>query len=74
MAPTVQGLHQRYGDTINFVMLNIDDPQWVAQIEQYDVTGIPQITVLDENQARVKTWSGRVPESILSEVLTQSLA
>ncbi|NEP50084.1 MAG: thiol:disulfide interchange protein, partial [Moorea sp. SIO3C2] len=28
MAPILNKLHQQYGETVNWVMLNIDDPQW----------------------------------------------
>ena len=71
MAPTVQALHEQYRETVNFVMLNVDDPQWSAQTEQYQVTGIPQMTVLDGDQAVVETWIGKVPKSIMAGVLAQ---
>ena len=71
MAPTMRQLHDEYEETVNFVMLNIDDPQWFPQIEEYQVQSIPQVILLDGNQAEVKTWVGQVPAPILSEALAQ---
>ncbi len=71
MAPILQNLHQQYESDINLVMLNIDDPQWAKQIEQYQVQGIPHFTFLNQEQQSVKTLVGRVPETILSQILAQ---
>jgi thiol-disulfide isomerase/thioredoxin len=70
IAPIISQLHQNYGDAINFVMVNIDDPQYTKILEQYQVTGVPQITLLD-NHHQV-TWSevGKIPATILKSVLT----
>ena len=74
MAPAVQTLHERYGSEINFVMLNVDDPQWSPQIDRYQVNGIPQMTLLDGDQIVLDTWIGQVPAPILSEELSQLFA
>ncbi len=71
MAPILQNLHQQYESDIDLVMLNIDDPQWAKQIEQYQVQGIPHFTFLNQQQQSVKTLVGRVPETILSQILAQ---
>lgn len=73
MSSTVADLHQQYGNTINFVMLNIDDPQWAAQVENYGASGVPQFTLLDAHHEEVKTWIGKVPKSILANVFNQLL-
>ena len=69
MSPTVAKLHQQYGDQINFVMLDIDDPQWATQVKQYKATGVPQFTLIDSSEQSVETWVGKVPMSILSQAL-----
>ncbi len=73
MAGTVDTLHERYGDRVNFVMLDIDDPQWANQIESFGATGVPQFTLLDIQQQPVKTWVGKVPKPIFSSVFDQLL-
>ena len=69
MSPTVEKLHQQYGDQINFVMLDIDNPQWATQIKQHKATGVPQFTLLNGSEQPVETWVGKVPKPILSQVL-----
>ncbi len=74
MSATVEDLHRRYGEQINFVMLDIDDPRWAGQIEQYSATGVPQFTLLNSAQQSVETWVGKVPKSIFSQTFDQLLA
>lgn len=69
MAPTLQTLKQEYGEEINFVMLNVDEAQWLPQMDRYSVTGVPQFTLLDRHQSPIQTFVGRIPQLILSEVL-----
>ena len=71
MAPSLKRLHQRYGETVNFVMLNVDEPQWTDQIAQYGVTGVPQLTFLGRERNPIETLVGNVPESILSSIFEQ---
>ncbi|MEO0373707.1 MAG: thioredoxin domain-containing protein [Cyanobacteria bacterium P01_A01_bin.17] len=71
MAPTMQTLEQQYGDDINFVMLNVDEAQWLPQMEQYSVTGVPQFTLLNEQQSLVKSLVGRIPQVILADEFEQ---
>ena len=73
MSATVADLHQQYGNNINFVMLDIDDPQWSPQVESYGASGVPQFTLLDAHHEEVKTWIGKVPKSILANVFNQLL-
>lgn len=68
MAPIVEKLHQQQGEKVNLVMLNIDDPQWQPQIEKYRVTGIPQFTFLDDQQQIIKTFVGKIPETVLNHL------
>jgi thiol-disulfide isomerase/thioredoxin len=73
MASTVQTLEQQYGEDINFVMLNVDDAQWLPQMDQYDVTGVPQFTLLDDQQSPLKTVVGRIPEPVLAEIFETAI-
>ena len=71
MSSTISDLHQKYGDTINFVMLDIDDPQWAQQVADYGASGVPQFTLLDAQHDELKTWVGKVPKPILANVFDQ---
>lgn len=69
MAPTMHQLYQAKANEINFVMLNIDNPQWITQLKNYQVTGVPQFTVLSATGELQNTFYGRVPQSVLAETL-----
>ncbi|MBE9067828.1 thiol:disulfide interchange protein [Leptolyngbya cf. ectocarpi LEGE 11479] len=71
MATTMVDLHQQYGATINFVMLDIDDPQWATQVSDYGASGVPQFTLLDAHQNEIKTWVGKVPKPVFAHVFDQ---
>lgn len=71
---TVKQLHQQYGEQINFVMLDIDNPKWAPQIAEYKASGVPQFTLVAAEHQPVETWVGKVPKPIFSETFDQLLA
>ena len=71
---TVEKLHQQYGEHINFVMLDIDNPKWVTQIAAYKASGVPQFTLTTAEQQTVETWVGKVPQPIFRQTFDQLLA
>ena len=74
MSATVDALQKHYGEQINFVMLDIDDPQWAEQIEAFGVSGVPQFTLLNTERQSVNTWVGKVPKPIFEDVFEQVLS
>ncbi|MGB5915004.1 MAG: thioredoxin domain-containing protein [Phormidesmis sp.] len=74
MSTTIKDLHHQYGEKINFVMLDIDDPQWASQVDRYNATGVPQFTLLNQSQQSVETCVGKVPKPILSQTFDRLLA
>lgn len=66
MAPTIDAVHTEFADNLNFVMLNIDDPQWQNQVEQYKVSGVPHFVLLQKDLNVAETYIGRVPLQILA--------
>lgn len=64
MSPTIDKLHTQYADQVNFVMLDIDDPQWATQISEFGASGVPQFTLVGANQTSLETWVGKVPGPI----------
>ncbi len=73
IAPTLQALKSDYGDRIDFVMLDIDDPQWREPIAAFKATGVPQLNFLDADGAPVETLIGKVPKSVLDQYLNRLL-
>jgi thiol-disulfide isomerase/thioredoxin len=71
LAPSISKFHEQYSSQVNFVMLNIDDPQWRQQIQEYQVMGVPQFFFIKSDRKVAKTLVGRVPESILAQLLEQ---
>ncbi len=70
MAPLISDFYHRYGEKIDFVTINIDEPQWQGLIKEYRVTGVPQFTFIDSQKKVNRTLVGRVPESILNDQLS----
>lgn len=71
LAPSISKFHEQYGSQVNFVMLNVDEPQWSYQLQQYQVKGVPQFFFIRSDLTVVKTLVGRVPEPILAQLLDQ---
>lgn len=71
MSSTIQNLEEKYGDRVNLVMLDIDDPQWDKLVRRYRVTGIPQYTFLDESQDTIDSLVGKIPQSIMEMFFEQ---
>ncbi|MGF1512860.1 MAG: thioredoxin domain-containing protein [Elainellaceae cyanobacterium] len=65
LAPTLQDIHEQAGDQINFVMLDIDDPQWRQQVNQFQVSGVPHLALLDSSHVVADSFVGRVPRQVL---------
>ncbi|VEP18974.1 Thioredoxin domain-containing protein [Hyella patelloides LEGE 07179] len=71
MSSTIEQLEAQYGDRINLVMLDIDDPQWDDLGQKYKVTGIPQYNFLDAEEHKVESFIGQVPQRILAQTFEQ---
>lgn len=67
MAPAVRQIEQEYDKKINWVMIDIDNPEYADIIEQYQVQGVPQFTFLDAQNIWQKNLMGKIPKSILVE-------
>ncbi len=71
LAPSVSSFHQKYGSQVNFVMLNVDAPQGSQLLQQFQVKGVPQFFFIRSDHRIAKTLVGRVPDSILAQLLEQ---
>ena len=70
MAPKIDEIKQQYGDDINFVFLNVDNPKWGKYIQEFNVNGIPQLDLFDSDANLVLTLVGVQQENLIKESLT----
>lgn len=47
MAPAMEALERQHREQLNVVMLNVDNPRWLPEIERYEVNGIPQLELFN---------------------------
>jgi thiol-disulfide isomerase/thioredoxin len=73
LAPTLQSVHGQFGEDLNIVMLDIDDPHWQQQLQDYRVTGVPHLVLLEDDGAIADTFVGKVPKSVLVDRIQQIL-
>ncbi|MCT0200002.1 thioredoxin [Synechococcus sp. CS-1325] len=60
MAPAVEAIETKHRGALDVVLLNVDNPRWAAEIERYDVNGIPQLEFFDrEGQSVGRSLGGR---------------
>lgn len=74
MANDLQSIKREYGDTVNFVMLNVDNTKWLPEILRYRVDGIPHFVYLDSHGEVVGESLGEQPRSILEADLQALIA
>ena len=72
-APNVFDVERRFGDDVNFVMLNIDNTKWGGEMDQYGVDGIPHIVFLDRKGVSEGQVVGKFPKQAL-EANVEALA
>jgi thioredoxin-related protein len=60
MAATVHGLEAQYGENLNFIYLDIDNPSNDQIKEQLHYKYQPHFFLVDENGVTLKQWLGYV--------------
>lgn len=66
MAPDMAQLKQQYPDSVNFVMLNVDNTKWLPEILKYRVDGIPDFVFLNKDGVAIAQTIGEQPCSIMA--------
>jgi len=66
MAEDIYELEQQYGEQLNFVMLNVDNPKWLPEMLHYRVDGIPHFIFLNSQGEAIASAIGLQPRSILA--------
>lgn len=65
MAQDIYDLEQQYGEQLNVVMLNVDNPKWLPEMLHYRVDGIPHFIFLNPQGETIASAIGLQPRSIL---------
>ena len=69
MAPKISVIKDEYEKDINFVFLNVDNPQWENYIKKFNVNGIPQINLFDSEANLEATFIGKQDEMTIKKNL-----
>ncbi len=65
MAEDLGEIKQQYGDSVNFVMLNVDNTKWLPEILKYRVDGIPHFVFLGQQGQAIAQTIGEQPRPIM---------
>ena len=69
MAPKVDDIKNEYEKDINFVFLNVDNPKWEKYVKNFNVNGIPQVNIFDNDANLEFTLIGKQEEETIKESL-----
>jgi thiol-disulfide isomerase/thioredoxin len=67
MAPQIAKAKHKFGDSVNFVMLNVDNNKWLPEVTKYEVDGIPRFLFLDQGQKILGDATGVIPRNVLAQ-------
>ncbi len=73
-APAVHKAEQIFGDRVNFVFLDTDDPATHEFKRELGYAGMPTFVLIDGDGNILKLWAGAVGEEVLVQALEAALA
>lgn len=74
MAPNIAQLKQQYPESVNFVMLNVDNTKWLPEILKYRVDGIPLFVFLNNDGVAIAQTIGEQPRTVMAANLEALVA
>lgn len=74
MAKDLGELKQQYADSVNFVMLNVDNTKWLPEIEKYRVDGIPHFVYIGSEGKAIAQAIGEQPRPVMQANLEALVA
>lgn len=74
MAKDLEELKQEYADSVNFVMLNVDNSKWLPEILRYRIDGIPHFVYFNREGEAIGQTIGEQPHSVLQADLDALVA
>ena len=66
MAPDIEQMKQQYADSVNFVMLNVDNTKWLPEVLKYRVDGIPHFVFLNSEAEAIAQTIGEQPRTVMA--------
>ena len=72
MAPVVHGLEAEYSDRMNFVYLDVDDPNTQELQSALGRRAQPEFYLLDADGNLIQQWFGGVAPEVLEEAFAQA--
>jgi thiol:disulfide interchange protein len=70
MAADLAVVKSRFGDRVNFAMLNVDNTKWLPEVTKYRVDGIPHFVFFDARGQVLAQAIGEQPRQILEAKLS----
>ncbi|MEB3171743.1 MAG: thioredoxin domain-containing protein [Synechococcaceae cyanobacterium] len=72
MAPAMDSLERQHRGQLDVVLLNVDNPRWQAEVERYEVNGIPHLELFNsEGEPVGRSLGARRPQELAA--LTDAL-
>ena len=72
MAPVVHGLEAEYSDRMNFVYLDVDDPNTKEIRDTLGRRAQPEFYLLDANGNILQKWFGGVAPEVFEDAFAQA--
>jgi thiol-disulfide isomerase/thioredoxin len=74
MAADLATVKSKFGDRVNFSMLNVDNTKWLPEVTKYRVDGIPHFVFFDRQGQVLAQAIGEQPRQILESELADLVA
>ncbi len=74
MAGDLAEIKEKYGQDVNFVMLNVDNTKWLPEVLRYRVDGIPHFVFMARSGEAIAEAIGEQPRSVLEADLDALIA
>jgi thiol-disulfide isomerase/thioredoxin len=74
MAKDLDEIKHKYANSVNFVMLNVDNSKWLPEILNYQVDGIPHFVFLDQQGSAIAQTIGEQPRTIMEANIDAMIA
>ena len=74
MAKDLAQIKKQYANSVNFVMLNVDNSKWLPEILRYRVDGIPHFVFFDRQGEAIAETIGEQPRPVMEANLNALVA
>lgn len=71
--PTIYALQRQFKDRVDFIYLNVDNPEFVEAASPYTLTGVTQYVLIDADGTIIQKWFGSVTEESVAESINNFL-